>query len=51
MRGAVKHLGPYILASVWVACITACVIAGKDDAAGVMTVAGIFAAIVIGAAS
>lgn len=41
-----KRLGPYILASVWVASIAALVITGKDDAAGVMAVVGFFVCMV-----
>lgn len=46
-----KRLGPYILASVWICVIAALVIAGKDDAAGMFTVAGVFALVLVGAAS
>lgn len=45
-----KHLGPYLLASVWICAIAALAIAGKDDAAGVFSIAGIFASILVAAA-
>jgi hypothetical protein len=46
-----KHLGKWLFASVWLAGIIACVLASKDDAAGMLVITGVFAALVIGAGS